>query len=354
MKYNQPYGGVADAPFVNGDPSIGRQGSIPPAEAIEYDQREIVNVIQWAADHQYTDMNGALCVAPTNTYLDQLLKALFGIFNSKLLRANATSYVNGSTGNDTTLDGTQATVSGTHGPFATIDRALTEMSKYNLAGYTYSVIVADGTYAKVGSIFLPLPNGSGQVVITGNTTTPTNCILSNTGTGSTVRQVLGGNYTITGFKMTNTSHANGDPDALIDTLAGNMTVGNFNCGTSVGMHFSARVSGFLFVAGPNITISGNAPGSHMYASEGGRCLCNVGDTAVVILVISGAVSIGTFCQALYASYARPIYLSITGAANDTGIKYNAQNNSIINVNGAGTNYLPGTVAGSVSTGGLYG
>jgi hypothetical protein len=46
MKYNPPYG-VSDpnAGYVNGDPSVGRAGSIPPAESIEYPQREIVSVI---------------------------------------------------------------------------------------------------------------------------------------------------------------------------------------------------------------------------------------------------------------------------------------------------------------------
>jgi hypothetical protein len=46
MQYVPPYG-VADtnAPYVNGDPSIARQGSIPPAEAFEHPMREIVNVI---------------------------------------------------------------------------------------------------------------------------------------------------------------------------------------------------------------------------------------------------------------------------------------------------------------------
>lgn len=47
MKYWQPYG-ITDpeAGYINGDPSIGRQGSIPPAGSIEQDQREIVNVIR--------------------------------------------------------------------------------------------------------------------------------------------------------------------------------------------------------------------------------------------------------------------------------------------------------------------
>src|SRR4029077_9584217 len=64
MKYWQPYGITdPDAPYINGDPSIGRQGSIPPAGSIEQDQREIVNVIKG---------NG---FAPSETDVHQLLIA---------------------------------------------------------------------------------------------------------------------------------------------------------------------------------------------------------------------------------------------------------------------------------------
>ena len=65
MKYNQPYG-VADvnASYVNGNPSTGTMGSIPPAESIEMPQRELVNLI--------TDAG----FAPTNTDLHQAAKAI--------------------------------------------------------------------------------------------------------------------------------------------------------------------------------------------------------------------------------------------------------------------------------------
>src|SRR5437868_3072489 len=36
----------ADSPYINGDPSIGRAGSIPPATSIEHPQREIVHTIE--------------------------------------------------------------------------------------------------------------------------------------------------------------------------------------------------------------------------------------------------------------------------------------------------------------------
>ena len=47
MKYVQPYG-ITDpeAGYINGNPSTGTAGSIPPAHSIEHPQREIVNVIK--------------------------------------------------------------------------------------------------------------------------------------------------------------------------------------------------------------------------------------------------------------------------------------------------------------------
>jgi hypothetical protein len=67
MKYQPPYG-ITDpnGPYINGDPSIGRAGSIPPAAAIELPQREIVAMIT----------KGGL--SPSDGDLVQLAKAIQG------------------------------------------------------------------------------------------------------------------------------------------------------------------------------------------------------------------------------------------------------------------------------------
>ncbi|MEY9638719.1 hypothetical protein ABIF66_006973 [Bradyrhizobium japonicum] len=66
MKYNQPYGvSDPDAPYVNGNPSTGTMGSIPPAASIEYPQREIVNLIASAG-----------LTPPDNADLHQLSRAV--------------------------------------------------------------------------------------------------------------------------------------------------------------------------------------------------------------------------------------------------------------------------------------
>lgn len=65
MKYVQPYG-VSDpnASYINGNPSTGQMGSIPPAMSIENPQREIVNAITHAG------------LNPVDADLTQLTKAI--------------------------------------------------------------------------------------------------------------------------------------------------------------------------------------------------------------------------------------------------------------------------------------
>jgi hypothetical protein len=70
MQYNQPYGKPpevtwGDQPYVNGNPSTGIQGSIPPAASIEYPQRELVNL-----------MKDTTLITPNNSDLHQLSKSI--------------------------------------------------------------------------------------------------------------------------------------------------------------------------------------------------------------------------------------------------------------------------------------
>ena len=69
MDYNQPYGKPpevtwGDTPYINGNPSTGTPGSIPPASSIEYPQRELVNF--------FKDNN----LTPSNSDLHQLSKGV--------------------------------------------------------------------------------------------------------------------------------------------------------------------------------------------------------------------------------------------------------------------------------------
>ena len=88
MLYNQPFG-VSDpnAAYINGNPSTGTMGSIPPAASIEFDQREIVGVISYANATGRIDYNGVACAPPSNSDLLQLTKAIFGMAHGGAERA---------------------------------------------------------------------------------------------------------------------------------------------------------------------------------------------------------------------------------------------------------------------------
>jgi hypothetical protein len=65
MKYVQPYGiAEPDAPYINGNPAAGIQGSIPPAAAFEHPMREITGVISKSQ------------ITPSEADLLQMLKAV--------------------------------------------------------------------------------------------------------------------------------------------------------------------------------------------------------------------------------------------------------------------------------------
>ena len=100
MQYNQPLDqpSNANAPYIDGNPAAGIQGSIVPAASIEYDQREVVEVITRANVRGYSDFSGVPCAVPANTDLSQLRKAIEGYITNWqfLITTEVTFKVHGS------------------------------------------------------------------------------------------------------------------------------------------------------------------------------------------------------------------------------------------------------------------
>ena len=122
MKYQQPYG-VSDpnASYLNGNPSTGTMGSIPPAASIEYDMREIIEVISRANSRSYVDFTGAPCAAAADTDLQQLRKAIEGFVRSWQAQFS-----------DLIDSFVTFTVHGTSPDFADLHAAMHYLSKYKI------------------------------------------------------------------------------------------------------------------------------------------------------------------------------------------------------------------------------
>lgn len=446
MKYNQPYGiSDPDGPYINGNPSTGTMGSIPPAASIEYPQREIVNLIadaglvnpdnadlhQLAKSVQSMLLNAQDDAGTANAYqvtmhppptayfkylmvickignnntgpsvlnvnalgaknivhidgtalkADELVRnaivaLMFDGINFQMvwssggvqapipgmpiwLTAPKDLYVNVATGDDNAHDGTLAvTVAGTvHGPFKTLQRASYEVVRYNLNGFNITVHVADGTNAKVSVYNVA---GNGNVIWLGNSATPANCIIDGNDDNAVSGQFAGTAHKWEGFKV----QANGTPAAnvlMAGFLAASNTsfqLKNIEFGTCKGAHMAAVYTSTIYLDG-TLKITGGCPGFvalpgyHMYSSRNGDFEVSQG-SAPPTMSIPGAVTFGaTYIETTWTALANVFYASITGAGNVTGKKYHAASNSIINSQGGGASYYPGTVAGTIDTQGQY-
>jgi hypothetical protein len=124
-----------------------------PAHGIEYDQREIVEVIHSANLRGYSDFTGTPCAPPTNADLQQLRKALEGY-----LRALPNWYI------DTNIT---FTVHGTGANFANLDDALWYLSKYVITNHGFvTLAIAAGLWTYNTRIDINHPNAD-RILITG-------------------------------------------------------------------------------------------------------------------------------------------------------------------------------------------
>jgi hypothetical protein len=437
MKYEPPYGAPgSNDPYINGNPSTGTMGSIPPAASIENPQREIVNLIaaagltpsdgdlnQLARGIQSgniiygVDTGSATAYAvtlnpPLLAYSDGLavwvlpgnsnsgpatfninglgarnivrrggaalsagdmpqgykslltynaLHANFELYGTgftpagflPVLTANTNLYVNASTGDDTNYDGTSAAVSGPHGPFKTISRAMNESFKYGPSLYTMTINIAAGTYNEAcqtppvrGPSLVIKGAGATNTFVTGQTDSHT--FFCGYGNTMAVQDICGsagsGTY--------------GPPSIFVTYNGGFMTTNNTASNTANGFVFWADNAGTSAVG--NHTFNASSTVQAGFYSAGAQMVLYSGiSKTIATYTFGGAVTVtGAFAQVsgnggIWASPAPYTNLwANTGFV--TGAKYFANYNGVIYVLGLGPNFFPGTVAGAVSTGGQYG
>jgi len=265
------------------------------------------------------------------------------------LTANRTYYV-ATIGSDS-ADGLTA---GT--PFLTIQKAVDVIcDKIDFGPYQVTIQLADGTYTAGAALkgyvgFLP-------PVIKGNTTTPANTLIS------TSTAALSSFTTLTAPISTNPTAFNSYSTKLwvikdmkiasarsaFEVVGSGNAINFSNIDFGVcAFHIIATNGGAVNALG-SYKISGAASSGHWLATTGAQ-IC-VRDITVTLLL---SVSIGYFAWARFGGIIICPGLTLTlGGFTVTGQKYYAEMNSVISTNGAGASYLPGSVAGSVATGGQY-
>jgi len=220
-------------------------------------------------------------------------------------------------------------------PALTLQQMYNTLTTYfDLNGYTATISVASGTYSAGITAVIP-PVGNGQIIVVG---TGGGSVLSVT-TGPIFSAKKGCSLQLQAMNLTTTSGSSVAADG------GEIVIGSGTIfGASGGSHVTA-INGGLVRLTALYYIIGNAT-SHYSATQGGKIV----STGTTLYFLSNV----TTTQFAFADGASNINLpSMTftlGAYSATGSRYTSQVYSLIDTNGGGASYFPGSTAGTASTG----
>lgn len=207
------------------------------------------------------------------------------------------------------------------------------------AGITVTISVQDGTYTT--PVVLYKYSGPGKVSIVGNVTTPANVVISTT-SANAVSLAVPAYYEISGIKLQTTTSGSG----LFVVYGGIIAFSAMNFGACALAHMLATMGGKITATG-NYAISGGA-GGHILATTAGAV-----DINSRTVTLTGTPNFSSAFIWMSEGMGMSNAYSVTFSGGASGKRYIVNNNSVCFVNGAGSTYIPGTVAGTTAAGGQY-
>lgn len=189
--------------------------------------------------------------------------------------------------------------------------------------------------------------GSGRVDFKGDTTTPSNCVVSVNAAANFQATYSGTAYQVEGFKLVNAA-ASGNgiySSAGATVITGNMEFGVIGVAGTSGVQLLANTGNIINI-GTAWTVSGGS-GQHLKSQYGGH----IENAAAVTVTVTGTPAFANTALAQTVSNMNVASMTYSGAC--TGQRFAATNNADIETGGGGANYFCGNVAGGVATGGIY-
>jgi hypothetical protein len=185
--------------------------------------------------------------------------------------------------------------------------------------------------------------GNGTLTLNGNLGTPANVVISTTSASAiTVSGPVSLN--VTNLKLQTTTSGS----CLVASNGGAITYTNLVFGAAAGgFHILSSNCSTITALTTGSSITGGSQ-AHIWAQTGATI-----NTAALTHTLTGTLS---FTSAFAAATSLGVISSSGGTFSGgtiTGTRYNVNLNSVINTNGGGANFYPGSVAGSTATGGQY-
>lgn len=269
---------------------------------------------------------------------------LIALGTREFLSADRTYYVR-TDGNDSNTGLTNTA----GGAFLTLQAAYNKVrASIDFGGNTVTIKINTGTYAPVN--FNSDWVGGGNLIVEGDTVTPTNVhVSSTTVTSFRVTVPISAPISIRGFQLTfaGSSIAGVSVDASCRV---NLQSIRFNGGSS-GFNGCIRA----IAIGAVVTLQGNALS---FVGSGASCLLQVGaggqisNLAAVTFTVTGNPA-WSWVGVVATDKGLISFAGLTFSGTATGTRYSGSSMSLINTGGGGANFFPGSGAGSVNGGATY-
>jgi hypothetical protein len=225
--------------------------------------------------------------------------------------------------------------------FLTFQAAVNAYQLLDCRGFSVTIQFADGTYTAGATIASRV--GGGNLNITGNTTTPGNCIISTTSANCiTVNGHPGNSYiTVSGFKLQTTTSGS----CIIVAGGSIFRYSAIEFGACAGYHIDVESASTVQCLG-DYAISGGAV-AHVLGQLNGLFYNGV---AAITITITNTPAFTYFAFAYRLGSVRFTSTVWTFSGSATGSYYRAAINGVVETGNLGAS-LPGNAAGSTATGG---
>lgn len=232
-------------------------------------------------------------------------------------------------------DGNTGLADSAGGAFLTIQKAIDAVAALDLSIFQATIQVRNGTFT--GALQLKPYVGALPPIIQGNSATPANVLLNTI--APCIVNDAGGVWKVRDLKL-----QSGDA-GLYAKNGGDIRFQNIDFG-SCAYHLRADADSRIVATG-SCGISGAAT-YHAYANGGTIAYGGGGFT----FTMSGSQTYSIFAIATNIGFIDAGFTTFSGGTIG-GIRYLSQRNSMIDTNGGGSNFFPGSAAGSIGLGGVY-
>jgi hypothetical protein len=272
--------------------------------------------------------------ADVRTYSTEM-EAAVAALESPILTAARTYYVRAD-GNDANTG--LANTAG--GAFLTVQKAWDVIVGLDLAGFTVTVELQDGTYDPLNA---DIAARGGEVIFDGNPTSPGDVIVASTDPGTPAMAARNGaRFRVQNIELESAQHG------LYAFRAGShIEIGaGMIFGACTGAHIAAHRAGAIITIDADYDIT-DAAGIHLYAPGG-----TIEDAGGATVTNAGTNAFSVFAQATHGGAIISVGATFSGGTI-TGQRYQANSNGIVDTDSGGITYFPGDSAGAVTTGGQY-